>query len=191
LWRFQSGASALSGLSLAVGVALIRALHTLGIKQASLKWPNDVLVGNGRGPEKLAGILIELQGDMDGPSAAVIGVGVNLNLPEEMRRQIDQPATDISTLAPEAANPNVLLGTILKHMADVLSEFERGGFEALRDEWSAHHAYHHQAVCLIMPDGREVLGEVSGVASDGILLVNTPQGEQRFSAGEISLRGVL
>ncbi len=191
LWRFQSGASALSGLSLAVGVALIRALHSLGIHQARLKWPNDVLVANGRGPEKLAGILIELQGDMDGPSAAVIGVGVNLNLPEEIRRQIDQPATDVSTLVHEAANPNVLLGTILKHMADVLSEFERGGFEVLRDEWSAHHAYHHQDVLLIMPDGREILGEVSGVASDGILLVNTPQGEQRFSAGEISLRGVL
>jgi BirA family biotin operon repressor/biotin-[acetyl-CoA-carboxylase] ligase len=43
---------------------------------------------------------------------------------------------------------------------------------------------------MLMPDGREVLGEVIGVASDGILLVNTPQGEQRFSAGEISLRGL-
>jgi BirA family biotin operon repressor/biotin-[acetyl-CoA-carboxylase] ligase len=191
LWRFQSGASALSGLSLAVGVGLIRALHALGINQARLKWPNDVLVANGQSPEKLAGILIELQGDMDGPSAAVIGVGVNLKLPEEMRRQIDQPATDMSTLASEAVNPNVLLGMILKHMADVLSEFERGGFEIFREEWSAHHAYHHQAVRLIMPDGREIVGDVSGVASDGILLVHTSQGEQRFSAGEISLRGVL
>jgi BirA family biotin operon repressor/biotin-[acetyl-CoA-carboxylase] ligase len=191
LWRFQSGASALSGLSLAVGVARIRALHALGMQQTKLKWPNDVLVAHGQAPEKLAGILIELQGDMDGPSAAVIGVGVNLNLPEEIRRQIDQPATDVRSLAPAAANPNILLGTILKHMADVLSEFERGGFDVLRDEWSAHHAYHHQAVRLIMPDGREVLGEVSGVASDGILLVKTPQGEQRFSAGEISLRGAL
>ena len=100
LWRFQSGASALSGLSLAVGVALIRALHSLGIHQARLKWPNDVLVANGRGPEKLAGILIELQGDMDGPSAAVIGVGVNLNLPEEIRRQIDQPATTFNVRRP-------------------------------------------------------------------------------------------
>jgi BirA family biotin operon repressor/biotin-[acetyl-CoA-carboxylase] ligase len=43
---------------------------------------------------------------------------------------------------------------------------------------------------MLMPDGREVLGDVVGIASDGILLVNTPQGEQRFSAGEISLRGV-
>ena len=43
---------------------------------------------------------------------------------------------------------------------------------------------------MLMPDGREVIGEVSGIASDGVLLVNTAQGEQRFSAGEISLRGV-
>lgn len=191
LWRFQGGASSLSGLSLAVGVAIIRALHVLGVHQAKLKWPNDVLVDNGQGLEKLAGILIELQGDMDGPSAAVIGVGINLNLPDEVRQQIDQPVIDISSIAPEAANPNVLLGKILKNMADVLSEFESGGFDALRHEWSSYHTYHHQAVRLIMPDGREVFGEVSGVASDGILLVNTPQGEQRFSAGEISLRGVL
>ena len=84
LWRFQCGASALSGLSLAVGVALIRALHSLGITQAQLKWPNDVLIGR----EKLAGILIELQGDMEGPSAAVIGVGINLNLPTNIKQKI-------------------------------------------------------------------------------------------------------
>ena len=74
LWRFQCGAAALYGLSLAVGVALMRAMHSLGVDQAQLKWPNDVLVfednASGRsGPRKLAGILIELQGDLEGPSA--------------------------------------------------------------------------------------------------------------------------
>ena len=190
LWRFQMGASALSGLSLGVGVALIRALHTLGVANAKLKWPNDVLIQTSAGKQKLAGILIELQGDMDGPSAAVIGVGINLHLPENVARNIDQPFTDIHTIKPEAANPNLLLGTVLKHMADVLSAFEQKGFEALREEWLSYHAYHQQAVRMLMPDGREVLGEVIGVASDGILLVNTQHGEQRFSAGEISLRGV-
>ena len=190
LWRFQMGASALSGLSLAVGVALIRALQTLGVSTAKLKWPNDVLIETAAGKQKLAGILIELQGDMDGPSAAVIGVGINLRLPESIARNIDQPFTDIYSVKPDAANPNLLLGTVLKHMADVLSAFEQSGFEALREEWMQNHAYHQQAVRMLMPDGREVLGEVVGVASDGILLVNTPQGDQRFSAGEISLRGL-
>ena len=186
LWRFQCGASALSGLSLAVGVALVRALHSFGISQAQLKWPNDVLIGR----EKLAGILIELQGDMEGPSAAVIGIGINLNLPESIKQQIDQPTTDLASASPQTINPNELLGVLLKNLTEVLSNFERHGFAQLRDEWTKHHAYHQQAVKMLHPDGRESVGTVVDVAEDGILLVRTAQGEQRFLSGEISLRGV-
>ncbi len=184
LWRFQCGASALSGLSLTVGVALIRALHSLGIPQAQLKWPNDVLVGR----EKLAGILIELQGDMEGPSAAVIGVGVNLNLPASIKQQIDQPAIDLASVATQLINPNELLGILLKHLTEVLSTFEQHGFTRIRDEWIKHHAYHQKPVKMLHPDGRETIGTVVDVAEDGILLVRTALGEQRFSSGEISLR---
>ena len=179
LWRFQCGASALSGLSLAVGVALIRALHCLGITQAQLKWPNDVLIGR----EKLAGILIELQGDMEGPSAAVIGVGINLNLPTNIKQQIDQPATDLASVTPNTINPNELLGLLLKHLAEVLSDFEQHGFTQVRDEWTKHHAYHLKPVKMLHPDGRETMGNVVNVAEDGILLVSTALGEERFSSG--------
>lgn len=190
LWRFQSGASALSGLSLAVGVALIRALHGLGVAEAELKWPNDVLVHHQNQYRKLAGILIELQGDMEGPSAAVIGIGINLHLPQHVRRHIDQVATDLQTVTKLSPNPSELLGAVLKNLADVLSEFERNGFTQLRDEWMQNHAYQNQAVRLLLPDGRETRGVVTGIAPDGILLVDTATGPQRFSAGEISLRGV-
>lgn len=186
LWRFQCGASALSGLSLAVGVALVRTLHSFGISQAQLKWPNDVLIGR----EKLAGILIELQGDMEGPSNAVIGVGINLNLPASLKLQIDQPVTDLASIAPQSINPNELLGVLLKHLAEVLSNFEQQGFARVRTEWIEHHAYHLQPVKMLHPDGRETIGTVIDVAEDGILLVRTAQGDQRFSSGEISLRGV-
>jgi BirA family biotin operon repressor/biotin-[acetyl-CoA-carboxylase] ligase len=189
LWRFQSGASALSGLSLAAGVALARALHAMGILEAKLKWPNDVLVQRHDDYQKLAGILIELQGDMEGPSAAVIGIGINLHLPEHVRRRIDQAAIDLQTLTRQQPNPNALLGTVLKHLADVLNEFERNGFDALRDEWLEYHAYQGQAVRLLSHDGRETQAVVSGIAEDGVLLVETSAGQQRFSAGEISLRG--
>jgi len=184
LWRFQCGASALSGLSLAVGVALIRALHEAGISRAQLKWPNDVLIGG----EKLAGILIELQGDMEGPSAAVIGVGINLNLPNNIKQQIDQPAIDLNSVSTKSINANELLGALLKHLAMVLNDFEQNGFAKVRDEWLKYHAYHLKPVRMLHPDGRETTGTAIDVAEDGILLVKTPQGEQRFSSGEISLR---
>jgi len=186
LWRFQCGASALSGLSLAVGVALMRTLHGFGITQARLKWPNDVLVNR----EKLAGILIELQGDMDGPSNAVIGVGINLNLPNSIKQQIDQPTTDLASVTTQAIDPNELLGTLLTHLANVLRDFEQNGFDDLRNEWTQHHTYHQQQVRMLMPDGREVIGVVQGIAEDGVLLVETDNGLQRFTSGEISLRGI-
>jgi BirA family biotin operon repressor/biotin-[acetyl-CoA-carboxylase] ligase len=190
LWRFQCGASALSGLSLAIGLAMVRALHDLGVSGAKLKWPNDVLVSDRGEYQKLAGILIELQGDMDGPSAAVIGIGINLRMPEHLRKQIDQAATDLQTVTGAPMNPNVLLGTLLNCLADVLSEFEAAGFDNLREEWMQHHAYQNQDVRLIAPDGREMQGKVSGVASDGALLVEMATGLQRILSGEISLRGV-
>ncbi len=185
LWRFQCGASALSGLSLAVGIALMRSLHELGISSSQLKWPNDVLINR----EKLAGILIELQGDMEGPSTAVIGMGINLKLPDNLKQQIDQPVTDLANVFNGELNPNHLLATLLKHLADVLTAFEQGGFAALRDEWTQHHAYHEQNVRMLMPDGREIHGVVKGVTEDGSLLVATAEGVQRFISGEISLRG--
>jgi BirA family transcriptional regulator, biotin operon repressor / biotin---[acetyl-CoA-carboxylase] ligase len=182
LWRFQCGAAALSGLSLCVGVALIRALNNLGVSDVQLKWPNDVLV-DGR---KLAGILIELQGDLEGPSAAVIGIGINLNLPKKVLQRIDQPAIDLASI--KIIDQNALLGGILKHLADVLSGFETYGFIGLRDEWLGYHAYENKPVRMLLPNGTDVSGVVKGVAEDGILLVETALGLQRFSAGEISLR---
>lgn len=185
LWRFQCGAVGLSGLSLAIGIALIRALQHFGVSQAQLKWPNDLLIGR----EKLAGILIELQGDMEGPSVAVIGVGINLNLPTSIKQQIDQPVTDLASLTQTPINPNALLGESLKHLTDILSTFEQRGFTSLRDEWTQYHAYHLQTVKMLHPNGSETLGTVMNVAEDGNLLVKTELGEQRFSSGEISLRG--
>jgi BirA family biotin operon repressor/biotin-[acetyl-CoA-carboxylase] ligase len=191
LWRFQCGAAALSGLSLAVGIALMRTLHEIGVTRAQLKWPNDVLIVNkNQQREKLAGILIELHGDMDGPSAAVIGIGINLNLPASIKQQIDQPVTDLASASAQEIDPNTLLGALLTHLAAVLHDFEQRGFANLRDEWTEHHAYHLQQVRMLMPDGGETVGVVQGIAEDGTLIVETSSGLQRFVSGEISLRGV-
>ncbi|MGY3232426.1 BirA family biotin operon repressor/biotin-[acetyl-CoA-carboxylase] ligase [Luteibacter sp. HA06] len=95
LKRFDSGFASLSGLSLAVGVMLIRALDELGIRTAGLKWPNDVMAGNA----KLAGILVELSGEYSGPCAAIIGVGLNIRLPDSLHERAGQPITDLASLS--------------------------------------------------------------------------------------------
>ncbi|HET7636017.1 MAG TPA: biotin--[acetyl-CoA-carboxylase] ligase [Burkholderiales bacterium] len=184
LWRFEQGAGDLAGLSLAVGVALVRALKSLGVSEARLKWPNDVLW---RGA-KLAGVLIEVQGEMQGPSAAVIGIGLNMELAGAVRQRIDQPAVDLQTACGTAVERNRTLAVLLREAAQVIDTFAREGFAPLRDEWQQYHVHQERAVMLVMPDGRQVHGTAAGVADDGALLLRTAAGVRHFHSGELSLR---
>ena len=184
LWRFNQGVGSLSGLSLGVGVALLRALKSLGVTGAALKWPNDVLHRNC----KLAGILIEVQGDVLGPSLAVIGIGINLKLSEQTRNIIDQPTTDLYSITGVMPERNQALGCVLGHLAQVLDIFAVQGFSGLRAEWVEHHVYHKKNVRIMLPDDGAEEGIVTGVDSEGALLLQTSGGERRYSTGEISLR---
>jgi BirA family biotin operon repressor/biotin-[acetyl-CoA-carboxylase] ligase len=184
LWRFESGLAALSGLSLAVGIAMMRALNELGVPDAGLKWPNDVLLNHG----KLAGILIEAQGDMLGPSAVVIGIGLNLNVPEDLRERIDQKVSDLASLDMAVPERNAVLAVSLKHLVAVLRGFSECGFATLRAEWESHHVFQQRPVKLLLPDGSHIAGMVLGVTDEGALRLATAQGEQVFNAGEVSLR---
>ncbi|AXE29644.1 biotin--[acetyl-CoA-carboxylase] ligase [Chromobacterium phragmitis] len=178
LWRFERGLAELAGLSLAVGVAIGRALRALGAPVA-LKWPNDVLL-DGR---KLAGILIEVSGDALGPAAAVIGIGLNVADPGE----VDQP---VAALAHAGVEPdrNRTLSALLNELAQVLADFDRDGFAPLREEWWALCAHRDAAVRLSFSHGEPVDGMAIGVADNGALQVKTAQGVRTFHIGEVSLR---
>lgn len=184
LWRFPSGPATLAGLSLAVGVALARACDALGVPGVRLKWPNDVVHGSG----KLAGTLIEVQGEMQGPSVAVIGIGINLRLAAESRARIDQPVADLASLAPELPARSRVLGVVLDHVAQMLSAFEAGGFAAQREEWTRRHAFQDRKVAVLLPGGGALEGVARGVEEDGSLLLQTPSGTRRLFGGEVSLR---
>lgn len=184
LWRFARGASSLAGLSLAVGVALARTLEKLGVAGAGLKWPNDVLW---RG-KKLAGILIEMQGDALGPSLAVIGIGVNVRLSDAVRSRIDQEVTDLESACGRTLDRNEVFALLLEELCGVLETFAGKGFAPLRGEWQHRHAHQDRAVTVILSDTRRESGMARGVAEDGALLVETPAGMRRYHAGEISLR---
>ena len=184
LWRFARGASALSGLSLAVGLALARTLEAEGAAAVGLKWPNDVL-WRGR---KLAGILIELAGDALGPTAAVIGVGVNVRLTDATRERIGQPTVDLDAICGAPPDRNRLLARMLAQLGATLDDFARAGFAPLRTEWRRRHALQGKRVTLTFPDGSRQAGRAGGVAEDGSFLLETRAGTKRYHSGEISLR---
>jgi BirA family biotin operon repressor/biotin-[acetyl-CoA-carboxylase] ligase len=185
VWRFSGGMTRLAGLSLAVGIALARALEKKGYQDLGLKWPNDLLCKKG----KLAGILIELSGDALGPADAVIGIGLNLRLSKEERLHADH-AADLSDCGGPLPARNALLAAILNELADILPRFDEEGFAPLRSEWEARHIWQGQMAKLISPDGKENVGRIIGIAEDGALRMAGEDGLKVIYAGDVSLRKV-
>lgn len=184
LWRFEEGIAALVGLSLAVGVAMARALNQTSRYPVKLKWPNDVLVDY----RKLAGILVEIQGDIQGPSFAVVGIGLNVRLPSAQRETIDQAVVDLAEMQVHI-DRNILLATCLRELQAVMDVMRREGFAALRSEWESHHAHAGQAVTLVLPNQHSVAGVARGVDDSGAFLLQTDNGAcTAYNGGDIRLR---
>jgi len=184
LWRFPRGAGALGGLSLAVAVGAAKALERLGTHGVAVKWPND-LYCEGR---KLGGILIESSGDGMGPSAVIVGVGINVRLGAQARERIAAPATDIAGHSEAVPSRTTVLVAALESIAEVLARFSREGFGPFREEWLQRHAWNGRRVTLSQAGRRVAEGEVVGVAEDGALMLASVGGIERFHSGELSLR---
>ncbi len=183
LWRFERPVAQLAGLSLAVGVALVRTMRALGAEGIGLKWPNDVLLGE----DKLAGILIELTGDMLAPSA-VIGVGLNIRAGEQLTGEVGMPVADLETACGRRLDRNAVLAAVAQELAAVLAFFDQQGFAPLREEWLAWHAWQDRPVAVLGADGRLLTGRAAGVDAQGALLLDTGSGLEPVLSGDVSLR---
>lgn len=189
LWRFQQGGIAgTAGLSLAMGVAVIRALREHHINDVGLKWPNDIYSQG----KKLGGILVEVSGEADGPCAAVIGLGLNLFLPEIQAQSITQAWTDLTKIIGENPLPrNKLAGTVLNHILSIINGFEAAGIKAYLDEWRSYDCLKGQSATLFA--GHQPLeGIACGIDDNGLLLIKRSDGiVQAFASGEVSFNASI
>ena len=186
LWTFQSGAMAINGLSLAIGVAVVRALNECGINDVELKWPNDIYWQG----KKLAGILIEVSGEAGGSCSAVIGLGLNLYIPKEKAESITQDWVDLSQILPynPAAIRNKLTAVLLNHLLPITANFEHDKLDSYIDEWRKYDCMKGREVNIFMGDN-VFSGTVEGVDDNGLLLLSNEQGKLKtFASGEVSFR---
>ena len=184
-WEFAQGAAVLEGLSLAVGVAMVRALSSVGVQQLALKWPND-LISSGK---KLAGILLEMSGDASGSCSVVIGIGLNVDMQPADANKIDQPWTDVASVLGSTVSRNLLIGRILKELIPILGGYQEVGFSHYQAEWNQCDYLLGQPVEL---NGmREAISGVArGVDASGALIVDTESGAKYIKGGEVSVRKV-
>jgi len=192
LKRFDSGFAALSGLSLAVGVIVLRALRELGVAGAGLKWPNDLLATQGEAiGGKLAGILVELTGEYQGPCAAVVGIGLNLRLTPALHRQAGQPACDLASLTGGTPpDRNRVAAALIAALVEGLQQFERFGFGAFVEDFAQSDLLHGRPLLLNGTLGTfEGIG--AGVDERGALKVRLADGSLRcIDSADVTVRRI-
>jgi BirA family biotin operon repressor/biotin-[acetyl-CoA-carboxylase] ligase len=190
-WRFTQGLAALEGLSLVVGLMLLRSLQKSGAGGLALKWPNDVMWQQ----QKLAGILVDVQGDPAGDCQVAIGVGLNVHVPvvpdDQHQASIEQPWVDLQTVLQSSHQPlpdrNVLAAGLLNELVPALLTMEDSGFARYQDEWQQHD-YCFGKPLQVSQGFERISGRGTGVNRQGAYRMDTPQGEWVVSGGEISLQ---
>jgi BirA family biotin operon repressor/biotin-[acetyl-CoA-carboxylase] ligase len=170
----------LAALSLVAGVAAAKALRSLGVSQAALKWPNDLLAHGA----KLGGILVEsrMQG---GVALAVVGIGINYRSDPALARRLRRPLACVEEMvSPPPPRSRIILG-IAAALLDGLQAFEARGLDAARDEWLALHAHAGQRVRVRLADGRTLSGIATGLDDDGGLRLQTRSGVRAVRSGQV------
>lgn len=182
LWRFESGYQSMAGLSLLVGIGVNRALKRIGIDDCRLKWPNDVYYG----AKKLAGILIEVEGQIGEITTAVIGIGVNMQLPPDVS-EIDQAYIDVNRILSRAVDRNQFAAYLIKELWQMLPQFQKDGLAPFLQQWRDADLYYNKPVSLI--SGNFFSSGISkGIDSSGALLLESDGQTKAYHGGEISVR---
>lgn len=186
-WCFEGMTAQLGALSLATGIAAVRALASLGVNGVQLKWPNDLVTPQG----KLGGILIEIRSEAAGPVHVVVGIGLNVAVGQALRERIDASGNtpvDLASLAGGAPpHRNALVAALLDQGIGVLEGFTEQGFAPLLGEYQAADALAGRHVQIHGGHG-PTQGIARGVDADGALRVEHEGRIHRIIAGEISIR---
>jgi len=187
-WTFADTPPGLPALGLAIGVGIAEALRSLGVAEAQVKWPND-LVWRGH---KLGGLLLQLRSEAGRPSSVVAGLGLNLALPAGAREALAAPgAQPVADLGEALGRPlpsrNDLAAALAAAMLATFDEFARAGFAPFAARWTALDSLAGARVRIAQVDG-DVEGEACGTDADGALLLRVDGRVQRFHSGDVSLR---
>lgn len=174
-----------SKCTLMAAVSVCKAIRRFGLKEAGIKWPNDILYKD----KKLVGILTEMSASMEKINYIVIGMGINtgirhLEFPEEVRNT----ATSFINEGIDVSRKE-LLAYVLYELEKNYIEVERNGFEKILEEWRNLSLTLGKEVQIIS-HGESYIGRASDIDEDGCLLVDTGKEIKRVIVGDVSLRPV-
>lgn len=182
-WRCEAGVAALSGLSLAVGTILADTIRSSTGLDVRLKWPNDLLLDG----QKCGGVLIDLDGDLDGAVYVVIGIGLNIDMRDMNDTGITQQWTDLNAHAISPVSRNDIASRLISDLCVGLSLFGKSGFPGFKERWITLDALAGMEVS-VTGAAHNWIGRAAGVSDSGGLLIDLGGETIEVSAGDVSLR---
>jgi len=187
-WHFELPVDKLGVLSLAQGAAVIKALEKIGINNAWLKWPNDVLIND----EKIAGILIETSGVRANSCNAVIGIGLNYHMPKNITPESGMRWTDVAhSDCAIPADRNNLLAILLNEAVSMCRLYQQKAGAILSDIKAELDGLNNREVGVHLDNGDQLTGTVLGVNERGELRVLVDGNERVFNSADVSLKKVV
>lgn len=183
LWQFSNPLSKLTGLTLAVGIAVVKALEEYGLKRIQLKWPNDIFYEE----KKLAGILIESRTIERKVQKIVIGIGLNLYDPSTHSSAKNQTITSIFSLENLTPRRNQLAVFILKNLLRTLIEFEMKGLDYFMQDWQRLDNLAGKLIT-IQNQSNFIEGIGAGINTQGQLCVRIKDKTHYFNSGETRVK---
>ena len=181
-WRTGLEPLKLAGLSLAAGCAIGEGLErNFGLKM-QLKWPNDLYLGG----KKCGGVLIDLVQSSNQDWTIVVGVGINVAMPNSGGNDIDQPWTDLSSHSAVPLTRNEVGGQLLGALVPLLSSWQVGAFSQWRESWSRRDLMAGHQIT-VQQGNHSISGRADGVDQSGALRVVTNEGLTVVQSGEASM----
>jgi BirA family biotin operon repressor/biotin-[acetyl-CoA-carboxylase] ligase len=181
-WRLDDGLQAAMGVSIAVGLAVYDTIKALYDIELELKWPNDIYLNK----QKLAGVLVELDGQPQGPCQLVLGIGINLQMPQSFSQHIDQAWTDLSQHT-QQLDKNELVASLTYHLENRLDQYRKSGLQTMHEQWNSLNAFAGE--CVELNTGhRSWRGICEGIDPQGGIRIRQDGEVKSYYGGEISLR---
>lgn len=172
-------------VTVAAATALRRALEMQTGLKPDIKWPNDILI-KGR---KVAGILTELNAELDQIKYVILGIGVDVNLTfSDFPADLKDQATSLRTELGRSISRAELAVAVLRELDADYARVILGGFSSVADEWEAHCSTIGREVAIQVGE-REVRGRAEALGDDGALLVRTEHGHiEPIVGGDVTVK---
>jgi BirA family biotin operon repressor/biotin-[acetyl-CoA-carboxylase] ligase len=171
-------------LTVASATALRRAIQSETGLNPEIKWPNDILIGG----KKVAGILTELNAELDKVRYVILGIGVDVNFAgNEFPAELKRTATSLKIETGETISRATLATAVLRELDEDYSRVCVGKFSRIADEWEEHCATIGRNVT-VQTGGRKTRGCAESLDDDGVLLLRTEHGHlERITGGDVTL----